>query len=78
MEPIHIADIPKSRGEVIRVEITEYSGKKLLNIRIWYTDKEGKLAPTKKGVALNIEQFDDLKNALAEAENKIKALENGN
>lgn len=74
MYPIHIADIEKGRGEVIRVEITEFKGKKLVNIRTWYTDDAGQLAPTKKGVALSPEQFEKLKSALSETENRLKEL----
>ncbi|MDH5720525.1 MAG: transcriptional coactivator p15/PC4 family protein [Spirochaetia bacterium] len=71
MEPIHIADIPRNKTEIIRVEISEYQGKKLLNIRTWY-DNEGEFAPTKKGVSLNIEKFNELKDAILKAEEIIK------
>lgn len=75
MEPLHIADIQKNKTEVIRVEISEYKGQKLINIRTWYTNDAGELAPTKKGVALSVEMFNDLKNALLLAEDKLKSLE---
>ncbi len=34
-----IREIDKGRGEVIRVEVSEYKGIKYLNLRVWYTDK---------------------------------------
>lgn len=74
MDPIIIQDIDKGRGEVIRLEISEYKGKKYVNIRTWYTDPEGKLSPTKKGVALTLEQFQLLKSAFVEVENKLTEL----
>ena len=74
MDPIIIQDIDKGRGEVIRLEISEYKGKKYVNIRTWYTDLEGKLSPTKKGVALTSEQFQLLKSAFVEVENKLTEL----
>lgn len=36
-----IREIDKGRGEVIRVEVSEYKGIKYLNLRVWYTDKDG-------------------------------------
>ncbi len=47
--------------------ISEYKGKKLLNIRIWYTDKEGELKPTQKGITLSPEDYEQFKSAIAEA-----------
>ena len=71
MDPIHIADIERSKTEIIRVEITEFNGKKLINIRTWYKNDKDEYAPTKKGIALSIDKFSDLKNAMELAENKI-------
>ena len=59
-----LVDIDKGRGEVIRVEVGEFKGKKLLHIRTWYTNEAGELAPTKKGVALSYEQFQKFKSIL--------------
>ena len=64
MENKVLVDIDKGRGEVIRVEVGEFKGKKLLHIRTWYTNEAGKLAPTKKGVALSYEQFQKFKSIL--------------
>lgn len=43
-----IRDVDKGRGEVIRVEVSEYKGTKYLNLRIWYTDKDGEKNLLKK------------------------------
>ncbi len=69
-----IKDIDKGNGEVIRVEISEFKGQQYLNIRTWYTDKEGELKPTQKGVTIRPEQFADLKAALLQAEGEIQRL----
>ena len=47
-----IKDIDKGKGEIIRVEISEFKGKKLLNLRVWYTDANGDYKPTQKGIAI--------------------------
>lgn len=75
MEPIQIADIPRNKTEIIRIEITEYREKKLLNIRTWYENEEGNYAPTKKGVAIPIENFDQLYQAIAKAKETIEGLQ---
>lgn len=69
-EPIIIKDIPKG-SETLRVEISEYKGVQYLNLRMWYTDKDGELRPTKKGIAVNKEDYQELKAAVLEAENKF-------
>lgn len=70
-DPIIIKDIDRGRGEVIRIEVSEYKGKKFLNLRIWYTDKEGVLKPTQKGVAFTPEMYEELKAAILEAGSKF-------
>ncbi|MCB1180026.1 MAG: transcriptional coactivator p15/PC4 family protein [Leptospiraceae bacterium] len=62
-----IKDIDRGRGEVLRIEVSEYKGKKNLNLRIWYTDKEGELKPTQKGVTVAPEHYEELKEAILEA-----------
>lgn len=68
MENKVLVDIEKGRGEVIRVEVGEFKGKKLLHIRTWYTNDAGELAPTKKGVAMSYEQFQKFKSILGDVD----------
>lgn len=68
MENKVLIDIEKGRGEVIRVEVGEFKGKKLLHLRTWYTNDAGELAPTKKGIALSYEQFQKLKSVLPQVD----------
>ena len=72
MENKVLIDIEKGRGEVIRVEVGEFKGKKLLHIRTWYTNDAGELAPTKKGVALSYEQFEKFKSVLTAVDDVMK------
>ncbi|AFM10789.1 transcriptional coactivator p15/PC4 family protein [Turneriella parva] len=67
-----LIDIEKARGEVIRVEVGEFKGKKLLHIRTWYTNEAGELAPTKKGVALSYEQFQKFKSIIGAVDDIMK------
>lgn len=67
-----IKDFERARGEVLRVVVSEYKGKKNLNIRIWYTDKEGNLKPTQKGVTISPEDYEEFKQAIEQAGNFLK------
>jgi hypothetical protein len=62
-----IAEIDKGKGEVIRVEVSEFKGKKLLNIRVWYTDAQGEKKPTQKGITVAPESYEELKLAIEKA-----------
>lgn len=46
------------KGEVVRVEASEYMGKRFINLRKWYTGPDGTLRPTKEGVSI---KFDELR-----------------
>ena len=45
--------LPGNRaGEEIRVEASEWKGSRRLDLRTWYTDREGELKPSRQGIAL--------------------------
>ena len=72
-----IADIERNSREIIRVEVSEFKGRELINLRIWYTHIDGTYKPTQKGVALDISRFKDLKDAIDKIEEYIKDRNNG-
>jgi len=59
-----IAQFEKNATEVVRVSLTEYRGRKLVDVRVYYADDEGQYRPTRKGVSLNVEVYPELKRAL--------------
>lgn len=63
-----IRDIDKGKGEIIRVEISEFKGNKYLNLRVWYTDSEGEYKPTQKGIAIPVGLYSEVKDAVLAAE----------
>jgi hypothetical protein len=71
-----IKDIQKSSNEIIRIEISEFKGRELINIRVWYQalDEKGNVMykPTQKGVALNVAQFNELKDGIERIGNYLK------
>ncbi len=75
MDPIVISEFPKNKTEDFRLSLTEYQGHKLLDLRIYFKDKEGESKPTKKGVTVNVKLFSQLKQAIMDAENILKEKE---
>lgn len=72
-----IKDIQRNNNEIIRIEVSEFKGKELINLRIWYVagrDMDGTdiYKPTQKGVALNISEFSELKDGIDKLEAYIK------
>src|SRR5690242_4410428 len=55
------------RGESIRIQLREYEGAVLLDVRKHYTDSTGKLSPTKKGLSIVVHRLPDLAAGIAKA-----------
>ena len=63
-----ITEIEKNKSEIIRVELTEFSGYDLVGMRV-YVNREGEdPAPTRKGITCNVLLIPELKKAIADAE----------
>jgi hypothetical protein len=76
VEPITVAEVWKNRrGESIRVNLSTYKGRNLIDVRAWATDPaEGRLKPTTKGIATEVRYLPKLVSALAKAESKAREL----
>jgi hypothetical protein len=74
--PVSIAKLWKSRNhtEHVRVELSEYEGHPLINVRIWQTGSDGIDRPTVKGIAMAVRKLPELASALAKAETKAREL----
>lgn len=55
------------RGEAVRVQIREYEGRRLIDLRRFFTGKDGKLRPSHKGIALSIKKLPDLAKGINKA-----------
>jgi hypothetical protein len=74
-EPIVVAEFWANRnGEAVRVQLKEFSGRPLLDVRKFFTDPNGKLVPTKKGLAIAIARLPDLARAIGKAVHKAQEL----
>ena len=67
-------EIRKNNSEVIRIQLKEYEGHKLVDIRVWYEDENGEYKPTKKGISFNRHLSMNVSNAITEvmSENSIE------
>lgn len=60
-----ITKFKKNATEDVHVSLDEFHGKKMINFRVWFQDKEtGDMRPGKQGLALAIDKFDVLKGAV--------------
>lgn len=63
-----IHEFEKNSTEVIRMSITEFKGRELINFRVYYQDEDGEFKPTKKGISFSTELSEDF----FEAVDKLK------
>ena len=73
--PNHVLDIEKGKNEVIRIEISEFKGKRYLNLRVWYRDDKGDFKPTQKGISVAPELYERLRDGILLAGEKLEELE---
>jgi len=61
-------DIPKNATEVIRIQESEFKGRKYIDVRVWVKPDApaDDPTPTKKGVTFGRDQLDDMICALKE------------
>lgn len=68
-DPTLVAVIEKNRAEEIRVALTVYNGKPLIDVRIYSVfGDDPDPRPTKKGIALSRDKLGELIEALQAAE----------
>jgi hypothetical protein len=76
-EPIEIAKMWKNRQRQIAivVSLSSYEGHNLINIREYFTDKEGCMRPSTKGLSAVVRRLPELSRALRLALEKARALD---
>ncbi len=68
-----VAKFPKNKFEEVRVQIKEFKGYDLVDIRVFAAAKDGEeKVPTGKGVSINVTHFGDLKKAILAAEDVLR------
>lgn len=64
--------IKKNSRESIVISQTEFKGNDLVDMRIFFTNKDGELSPTKKGVSIRLDKLDELVATLSAFSQNIK------
>jgi hypothetical protein len=69
-----ICDVPKNTREVLRFQLTEFKGHKLVSIRVFYkVDGSDEMRPGKSGIAFRVEKLPELQAAIAKAIDAARA-----
>jgi len=66
--------IKKNSRESIVISQTEFKGNALVDMRIFFTNGEGELSPTKKGITVRLEKLDELASTLSAFSQSISLL----
>jgi hypothetical protein len=69
-------EFEKNSRQKVKLSLSEFKGKKLVDLRIWYLDKEeDTYKPSKKGLSISIDKFDELKQSITAFESLIEDRE---
>jgi hypothetical protein len=75
LEPVIVSKFWANRkGDAVFVQLREFEGHVLVDVRKHFKDDDGRLLPTKKGLALAIARLPDLVKAIGQAEQKAREL----
>jgi len=75
IEPVVVSEFWANRsGESVRVQLREYEGRALVDVRKHFTADNGKMQPTKKGLSIAIARLPDLAVAINKALRKAIEL----
>lgn len=61
-------------GKMRYVSVRDFKGKVLIDIREYWMNQDGEMKPGKKGISLNPEQWNQLKDQISEIDDAIKRI----
>ncbi|XP_058631382.1 SUB1 regulator of transcription b isoform X1 [Onychostoma macrolepis] len=61
-------------GKLRYVSVRDFKGKVLIDIREYWMDQAGEMKPGKKGISLNPEQWNQLKEQMSDIDDAIRRL----
>ena len=70
-DEILVRAIDKSLGNRIHIRISRFKDRDYLDIRNYYEDDAGEWKPTRKGIAVPVEFYDELMESLTAAKDEI-------
>lgn len=73
--PEKVAEFWRNRGgESVRIELREFEGRVVADVRIYFADGKGVLRPSKKGVCLTIHKLPELARGITKALTRAREL----
>jgi hypothetical protein len=67
-DPVIVSEFWATRnGQSVRVQLRDFEGRTLVDARRYFTNKDGVLQPTKKGISLAVTRLPDLAAAINKA-----------
>jgi Transcriptional Coactivator p15 (PC4) len=73
--PLVIAEWQKNSREVIRVSLSNYERRTVIDLRTWFTAVDGELRPGPKGLTTEIRHLPELAKGIVEAAGSHPTLE---
>ncbi|XP_059400374.1 activated RNA polymerase II transcriptional coactivator p15-like [Carassius carassius] len=61
-------------GKMRYVSVRDFKGKVLIDIREYWMDQEGEMKPGRKGISLNPEQWNQLKEQMSEIDDAVRRI----
>jgi hypothetical protein len=65
-------EFKRNADDTLRISLSNYKGRTYVDIRIFYQDSKGELAPTKKGVMITPELWDEFRAGMVAAEDALQ------
>lgn len=66
-------EFKRNAEDTLRVSLSNFRGKTYVDIRLFFEDPNGELQPTKKGVTVTPELWDEFRTGIAAAEAELQA-----
>ena len=71
-DEVLVRAIDKGLGSRIHIRLSRFKDRDYLDIRNFYETEDGEWKPTRKGIAVPVDLYDDLMKALTEAKPEIE------
>jgi hypothetical protein len=68
-----VAQFEKNSKEEVRVSLDDFRGRKIINIRVYYRSDNGKWLPGRQGLALGVDRYRDLAEAMLKVGEALQA-----
>ncbi|KAA8592833.1 hypothetical protein FQN60_018288 [Etheostoma spectabile] len=68
------SEVETKIGKMRYVSVRDFKGKVLIDIREYWMNQDGEMKPGKKGISLNPEQWNQLKDQISEIDDAMKRI----